>query len=281
MRAVFAVGAASTALRLLNGLDMLISFAFVGSWLTPKAIVQLAESAREFWGDSGAFSIWQRLQKGQASEGLTVERWASFVLGDLDDEIRRLKNPTAAALETWLALGAWLRSAGFAHVFNLDVIGDANGSLRNWEAMKLLLGPRAERLVPVWHEGDPIEHLDAYNPNERIVGLGRTEGRAPGPGGRKKTFLFYDEAFNRFPDGKFHLLGNSTRELIEPYPAYSFDATSWERDSIYAQSHGWPWSHVSKETRMRAYIEAISGIHHRPAEPEKQMDLFAPKKKAG
>ena len=248
MRAVFAVGFASMALKMLRGRDILISHAYIGTNFVPlEAVANLYNAADELWVDSGAFTYWQRSLAGKPNASITVEQWAAFLLGRDDYD--------------WAV--------------TLDVIGDANASFANWALLCALLGDRADRLVPVWHEGDPIEHLDAYNPSARLVALGRTEGRRPGVAGRKKTFQFYDEAFNRFPDGSYHLLGNSTAELIEPYPARSFDATSWERDSVYAQSHGWPGSRVSKETRMRAYIEAVCSIEHRPVPPEKQLSMFA------
>jgi len=246
VRAVFAVGDASTALRLLPGRDMLISHAYIGSsWVPVKKVPEIAASASELWIDSGAFTYWQREKKGQKTDTITVEHWAAYLLSGVQ----------------------------FSWAVNLDVIGDAAASVENWRRLCALVGLIADRVVPVWHEGDPIEHLDAYDPDKRVVGLGRTEGRSPGAAGRRKTFQFYDTAFNRYPEGRFHLLGNSNPDLIEPYPARSFDATTWQRDSAYAQSHGFPWCRVSKETRMQAYIEAIAAICHRPAPPEKQLSI--------
>lgn len=242
---VFAIGDACTALRLLPGRAMLVSHAYLGSSFVPwDAVPKLAAASPELWCDSGAFTYWQRALKGKPGAGITVETWAQFIVE---------------------------HAATFAWFVALDVIGDAAATLANWSRL-LDLVPAAlhAKLVPVWHEGDPAEHLDAYDPNARLVAIGRTDGRKAGAEGRRLTFQFYDSAFNAYPDGRYHMLGNSTPDTIQPYPARSFDATTWQRDSAYAQSHGWPWSSVTKDTRMRAYIEAIETIQHIPREKPRQ-----------
>lgn len=263
MKPIFAVGDPHTATRLLAGHSILVSHAYLGDkptadvpnpkrkpdeWIPWANLIALLAVASEAWCDSGAFTYWQRALKGKPGLAVTVETWAAFIVENFHF---------------------------FAFFVALDVIGDARATLRNWVRLLELVPPEMHgKLVPVWHEGDPAEHLDAYDPGARIVGLGRTDGRQGGAKGRALTFAFYDAAFNAYPDGAYHLLGNCNPETIEPYPARSFDATTWQRDSAYARSHGWPWGRVSKETRMRAYIEAICGIEHRPAEKPAQTDLL-------
>jgi len=247
--AVFAVGAATTAVRLLPGKAILVSHAYIGSFVPAAKIPDLRAIATELWCDSGAFTYWQRGLKGSDSTPITVETWAEFIVSN------------AATFDWFLAL---------------DEIGSAEGSIRNWTRL-LSLVPRElhAKLVPVWHEGDPLEHLAEYAPARRLVGLGRTKGRAAGTAGAKATRAFYDLAFNEYPDGVYHLLGNSNPDTVESYPARSFDSTTWERDSAYGNTHGWPWSAVTKETRMRAYIEAISTIQYRArSRQSEQMDLI-------
>lgn len=234
MKAYFAVGDAHTALRLLGGHAMLFSFAYVGtSWVKPRELPELAAAASELMIDSGAFSTWS-----SGKPPTTVDRY-------LD----------------WLANEA----PPFAWALSLDVIGDAARSLENWRA---LVGYGAQ-IVPVWHEGDPLEHLDEYDPGKRLVALGRIEGRRS----EKACLEFYDDAFNAYPDGRFHALGNSNPGTLEPYPFESFDATSWQRNAAYGNAKGFPWSHVSKDTRMRVAIEAIENIEHKPKTRRKQLAL--------
>jgi hypothetical protein len=258
---VFAVGAASTAIRLLHGKAALVSHAYLEpkpedgkrvskedrNWIQWSDLESLRAVVRLLVGDCGAFTYWQRNLKGKPGRGMCVERWCDFI-------------------------------AEHGHMFDqliaFDVIGDADASLRNWIKMLDVLPSSVHpKLIPVWHEGDPAEHLDAYDPDARLVGLGRTTGRRPSADGRKATFRFYDQAFNAYPKGSFHFLGNANPETIQPYPARQFDATSWERDSAYSQSHGFPWSAVSKDTRMRAYIEGFESIRHVPRELPKQTGM--------
>lgn len=254
MKPIFAVGDAWTAIDLLPGKAILMSHAYLGTnWLPMPKARELAALAAETWLDCGAFTEWNRAKQGKPHKQPTVEGWSAFLMSN--------------------------DAPPYTYAISLDVIADADASLRNWLELVKLLGPLAAKLVPVFHEGDPMEHLDAYDPNTRLVAIGRTEGRKAGPAGRRKTFEFYDAVFNAYPDGSIHLLGNSTAELIEPYPAKSFDATSWQRDAAYGESQGWPWNRVSKKTRMRAYIEAIETIQHRPVEGPAQRDLFIPSRR--
>lgn len=154
---------------------------------------------------------------------------------------------------------AWLRrhAGRFDFALNVDVIGDAEASFRAW------LDLRAEGLetTPVWHEGDPEEHLRVYDPAARLVALGRIRARR----NPALTAAFYARAFDLYPGGRFHALGNSTPGQLEPYPFESFDAVSWQtRAAMRDKNFGWPLSACSKDTAMGVMIEAIESIEHRP-----------------
>lgn len=142
-----------------------------------------------------------------------------------------------------------------------DVIGDAKGTREEWRRAQSEHADLLPKLVPVFHEGDPWDLLDEYEPETRLVALGRTEGR----GSKGKTFGWYDGAFNRHPDMRPHALGNASPETLEPYPFASFDASSWERNAAYSNAHGWPFNRCSKELRMRAYVEAAETLEYRPS----------------
>jgi hypothetical protein len=161
-------------------------------------------------------------------------------------------------------LGTYLEGLAAAPPFEwaiaLDVIGDYEASVRNWCRMRALAPAVASRFVPVWHEGDPLEHLDEYVRCANLVALGRIDARRSEP----KTLTFYDEAFNRHPQGTFHALGSANPATLEPYPFASFDSTAWQRDAAYSNAARWPYNGCSRETRMRAYIEAADTIEHRP-----------------
>lgn len=228
MKAYFAVGDSHTAIKFLAGHRMLISFAYVGtSFLPALAVGPIATAASGLMIDSGAFTAWR---KGKPIELEAYEAWLS----------------TAPAHDA--AIG-------------LDVIGDAGASMVNWQRLRKSF----PAIVPVWHEGDPIEHLDEYVAGSPLVALGRIEGRR----NEQKTLEFYDAAFNRH-EHRYHALGNANPVQLEPYPFDSFDSTGWQRDAAYSNSARWPYNRCLKETRLRAYVEATETIEHRPP---KQMSL--------
>lgn len=217
---------------------------------------------------AGAASVAKRLLAGKRAlvSFAMIPKWIKP--GDIDD----LSDSCAGlfldsgAFTAWkqgnpVDLGAYCafidqRRQLFASIAALDEIGDHVASIRNWQAMRA----RGIDAMPVFHEGEPISVLDEYCAESQSVGLGRTDGR----GDKRKSLEFYDLAFNRHPDQKFHAFGCSDPVLLEPYPFASFDSTTWERDSAYGNKHGFPLSAVTKEIRMRVYIEAIETIRHRP-----------------
>jgi hypothetical protein len=263
---VFATGDASTAIRLLPGKAVLVSHAWLGSSFVPWDLLQiLLDVAGEVTADCGAFTRWQRRLKGKCESCGIV----TTALGERICEKCKTKAPLFT-LELWAEF-IECHHHRYKRFVAPDVIGDAVASMANWQQLLAMLPPRhRHRVMPVWHEGDPIEHLEEYDPASRLVSIGRTKGRQAGAAGKKATRVFYDAAFNAFPDGDFWALGNGNPETLEPYPFHYFDQTTWQRDSAYSQSHGYPWSAVSKDTRMRAYIEASETITYRPVQPPKQ-----------
>ena len=226
MKAFFACGDGRTAKRILKGHNVLISFAYIGtSWLRNDEVRDISAASPSLMIDSGAFTAWRK--------GLSIDM---------------------SAYTDWLLT----KAPKFETAIALDVIGDADASVANWNKMRAML--QGVRLMPVWHEGDPHEHLLEYTKHAEIVGIGRIEGRRS----ETKTLALYDDAFNHCPTSKFHALGNCNPKTLEPYPFESFDGITWQLDSMYASSHAWPWSRVSKDSRMRAYVEATETIVHRP-----------------
>ncbi len=250
MKAFFAVGDAAMARSVLAGHRMLISFAHIGEddFVPEESVNVLAGLALELLIDCGEFTEWNRRREGKKPKGITLESFFAW-----------LRSKIAERPDLFATMRA----------FAPDVIGDAAASMRRWREALRVAPDLAPRLIPVWHEGDPIEHLAEYNPAARRVALGRIAGRRSVP----KTFDFYDEAFNRFPRGQFHALGNCNPETLEPYPFEEFDGVTWQLDSTFGNKHRWPWSRVSKRTRMFSYVEATETIEHRPAERRRQLSL--------
>lgn len=225
------------ALDLLAGRGVLVSYALVEEGRVKLAdLVAFSNAGCDLVFDNGEFSRWK---SGRPTDGPAYYAW----LRALD-----------AAGVRW----RWAVA--------LDVIGDAEGTRANWRASQRDYADLLPRLVPVFHEGDPWGLLDEYEPQSRLVALGRTEGRES----KRKTFEWYDGCFNRHPEMRPHALGNASPETLEPYPFASFDASSWERNAAYSNAHGWPFNRCSKRLRMQAYIEAAETLEYRPA---KQLGL--------
>jgi len=238
IRPYFVVGwTVNCALRVLAGHGVLVSYALVEEGRITLAMLRAFGAAGcELVLDNGEFSRWK--------SGRPTNEDGFY------DFLRRLD-----------AEGIPWRWA-----VALDVIGDAEGTRERWRRVLANHRDLAPRLVPVFHEGDPWNLLDEYEPEARLVAMGRVEGRKS----KGATFDWYDAAFNRHPAMRPHALGNASPETLEPYPFASFDASSWERNAAYSNSHGWPFNRCSRDLRMRAYVEAAETIEHRPA---KQLGL--------
>lgn len=247
MRAIFAVGDAWSAKKLLAGKPMLFSFAYVGSsWVPTTNLHELAAMASSVVFDSGAFTAWKRQTAGKSPLEIDLEKYAYFLMHE-------------APRWEW--------------ALSFDVIGNPQASIENWHQMRARCNGSEDKIVPVFHEGSPLEFLDHYVERAPRVAIGRTAGRD----NVRKCREFYDLVFNRHPDACIHALGNSNPATIEPYPFDSFDSTSWQRSNqiCYAESLGFPWNRTSRETRMRAFIEACETIDFRPV-VDCQLSLFGP-----
>ena len=246
IRPYFALGwAVNVALRVLAGQGVLVSYALLcetrdkhGRPEKPRVhldhVRALAAAGCDLVFDNGEFSRWK---SGQPTD----EAGFYAFLRLLDAE----RIPWTWAIAP-------------------DVIGDAEGTRERWRRILREQPDLVPRLVPVFHEGDPWDLLREYEPETRRVALGRIEGRKS----KKATFEWYDECFNRHPDMVAHALGNASPETLEPYPFESFDATSWEQNAAFSNDKGWPFNRCTKETRMRAWVEAANTIEYRaPKQP--------------
>lgn len=243
IRPYFVVGwTVKLALRLLAGKGALISYALIEEGRVKRGDLRAFVAAGcELVFDNGEFSRWK---SGRPTNG---PAYYDF-----------LRSLDADGIPWRWAVA-------------LDVIGDADGTRTNWRECLRDHVDLLPRLVPVFHEGDPWDLLDEYEPTKRLVALGRTEGRSS----KRKSLDWYDAVFNRFPDGSFWALGNGDPTTVEGYPFKMCDFTSWERNATYSNALGFPYNRCTKELRMRAYIEAAETLAHRPARQLSLLPLAA------
>jgi hypothetical protein len=122
---------------------------------------------------------------------------------------------SAIDLEALIAEGV---SGRWDEVVALDVIGDPDGSIANAERM------RAAGCVatPVFHIGDPWEHLEHYVEHWPKVGLSCRFGEP-----KRESLRFYEQCFARGWPAKFHSFGWVHRDVLIRFPFASADAATW------------------------------------------------------
>lgn len=111
---------------------------------------------------------------------------------------------------------------------NLDVIGDAEATLRNQRLMEEAgLSP-----LPCFHVGEDFKYLEYYVQNYDYIALGGLVGKREVDLGRKAAWL--DKCFSEFicdsagiPKVKVHGFGLTSLRFMVRYPWYSVDSTSW------------------------------------------------------
>lgn len=100
----------------------------------------------------------------------------------------------------------------------LDVIGNSEKSVENSLYMKSKGSPS----FPVFHIGDPWEHLKEYCDKFPKVGLSCRFGEA-----ENISLKWLDNCFARAWPHKFHSFGWIKEGMLEKYPFHSADASSW------------------------------------------------------
>lgn len=134
--------------------------------------------------DSGAFTAWKK--------GKPI---------NVDDYCRFIEN---------LEFKPW-------RYFSLDVIGDPDGSMRNYETMI----NRGFSPVPIFTRGECVSVLDDLYKTSDVVGVGGLVG-TPGNAG------FVNGIMKKIGARKVHWLGFTKIEFIKHYKPYMCDSSGWE-----------------------------------------------------
>lgn len=107
----------------------------------------------------------------------------------------------------------------------LDAIGDAEGTYHNLHKLEKL----GAETLPCFHFGEPFSLCEYYLRNYEYITIG---GMVPVPNGKLRIWL--DELWNTVltdKDGiarrKVHGFGLTARSLVERYPWYSVDSSTW------------------------------------------------------
>lgn len=170
------------------------------------------ESARIFL-DSGAFSAWT------LGVTLRVEDYCEYIRRNADI-IRKEGNDIMASV--------------------LDGIGDPLQTYRN----QLEMEARGVRPLPCFHKGEDERYLEWYIQNYEYITLGGMVGSSA-----NQLAVWLDRIWDRYlvdgagrPRVKVHGFGLTSIPLMERYPWYSCDSSSWIQSaafgSIMSPQHG-------------------------------------------
>ncbi len=139
--------------------------------------------------DSGAFTAWK------AGERLDVDAYCDFI------ESLHPK-PT--------------------RYFTLDVIGDKDGTRKNYERML----ERGLSPIPIFTRGEDVSELDRYYDKSDLVALG-------GLVGTKGNSGFVKGIMRHVGDRKVHWLGFVRSGFLSSYSPFSVDSSSWNAGVRY------------------------------------------------
>lgn len=107
--------------------------------------------------------------------------------------------------------------------FTLDVIGDAEASMRNYETML----ERGFKPVPIFTRGENLEALDYYYQTSDVVGIGGLVGTRGNKG-------FINGVMKAVGKRRVHWLGFTSLEYLKKYRPYMCDSSTWESGARYA-----------------------------------------------
>jgi hypothetical protein len=170
--------------------------------------------------DSGAFSVWK--------SGKTI---------NIDALIEESKNPE------------WNES------ICLDVINNANASIKNSLYMKSQGSPA----YPVFHFGDPWEHLQEYKRQFPKVGLSCRFGEP-----LSSSLAWLDRCFALAWPYKFHSFGWVAESMLVRFPFQTADTASWNNaPCVYGQWKTFGQMSVRHPKSLRSEVEWYQRLQSR------------------
>lgn len=139
--------------------------------------------------------------------------------------------------------------------FALDKIGDAKGTLENYNIMlKNGLNP-----IPVFTRGEDISMIDEYYKTSDVIGIGGLVGTQGNKG-------FVKGLMKVIGDRKCHWLGFNAKAFIAHYKPYSCDSSSWAAAlrfaSVKLYKQNGEWLHVGKKDFITKPKKEIYDLIH-------------------
>lgn len=141
--------------------------------------------------DSGAFTAWN------AGKVVTLDNYCSF----LDS----------------LPITPW-------RYFMLDVIGDPDATMRNYNAML----DRGYKPVPVFTPSQSFDDIETYYRTTDLIGCGGLTTKYG-----KDGLLYLQKVMQHVQGRNIHLLGYTKPDYVKYFRPYSCDSSSWSRAQRY------------------------------------------------
>lgn len=196
-----------------------------------RSLIQILQSNQDrirFVLDSGAFTAWK------SGKEIKLEDYSRFLDG--------------------LPFNPW-------RYFTLDVIGDPQKSLRNYQNLLR----EGYTPIPIFTRGESISALDSYYETSDVVGIGGLV-RTP----RNKGFI--NGIMKHVGDRKVHWLGFTSLDYLKAYRPYMCDSSSWVGALMFASlkiydKRGKFYSFSKADFKRRPPAEVINLLNEYEIDP--------------
>jgi hypothetical protein len=189
-----------------------------------QEIVTTLPHILESWHYVGKQSFVDSMRTNRAQIFLDSGAFSAFTLGvklSVDDYVNYIeRNWDIIRCED----GVWMASV-------LDGIGDADETWRNQLAMEA----RGFKPLPCFHAGEPEHYLERYVRDYPYITLGGMVGSST-----DQLMIWLDRMWDRYlvdgagrPKTKVHGFGITSVPLMEAYPWYSCDSSSWIQSAAF------------------------------------------------
>ena len=187
----------------------------------------------DLWVDSGAFTIWQ--QGGHISA-----KWLVKQLRSLMPYLKDFRNVFPVALDV-------IPGARGQKPSQKQINSAVKESVKNAEYMIA----EGMNVVPVHHQGDPLEVFSQYQEIAEYVGISPANDQSiPSRVEYVKSLLPLIDLKNPIP---CHSFGNVSPKVVQAFPFYSADAASWKQSIYYGQDFS--LTHTKRYVRQTGFYK--------------------------
>lgn len=134
-------------------------------------------------------------------------------------------------VESWIREASRVRKYG-SEIIGLDVIGDAKASWENYQEII-----KVHECIPTFHVGSDIKYLKNYLETTDRIAIGGMVGLKSEIGTLKNYLNEIFKIFSIDDLPKFHAFGYFSQQVLESYPFFSADASTWQNYARFGEFH--------------------------------------------